>query len=94
VKEKECRVLVLNYRTKSDDGKWAQNGIVATVVNGEAVPVVQSRITDACFNDVVLIPMGADKVFVRSSTGDDVLAIVNSAAEFFKLVFSNRMRWD
>ncbi|MCH99997.1 hypothetical protein A2U01_0021012, partial [Trifolium medium] len=27
VKEKECRVLVRNYRTKSDDVKWAQNGI-------------------------------------------------------------------
>ncbi|MCI13933.1 sulfate transporter, partial [Trifolium medium] len=93
-KEQDCRTLVRNYRTLDDDVKWAQNGLVATVVNGEAVPVVQSRITDAGFNDVILIPMGADKVFVRSATGDDVLAIVNNAVEFFQLLFSNWMRWD
>ncbi|MCI88082.1 hypothetical protein A2U01_0109368, partial [Trifolium medium] len=31
------------------------------VINGEAVPVVQNKITDAGFNELVLIPMGADK---------------------------------
>ncbi|MCI53169.1 sulfate transporter, partial [Trifolium medium] len=61
------RVLLRNYRSKSDDVKWAQNGLVAIVINGEAIPVVQNRITDAGFGDLVLIPMGADKVFVRSS---------------------------
>ncbi|MCI49366.1 hypothetical protein A2U01_0070610, partial [Trifolium medium] len=38
--------------------------------------------------------MGDDKVFVRSSVGDDAMAIVNSAKEFFKLIFSNWMRWE
>ncbi|MCI43088.1 hypothetical protein A2U01_0064325, partial [Trifolium medium] len=47
VKEKDCRVFLRNFRTKTDDVKWAQNGIVATIINGEAVPVVQNRITDA-----------------------------------------------
>ncbi|MCH84604.1 sulfate transporter, partial [Trifolium medium] len=42
--EKECGVLMRNYRTVDDDVKWAQSGLVATLVNGEAVPVVQSRI--------------------------------------------------
>ncbi|MCI97581.1 hypothetical protein A2U01_0118882, partial [Trifolium medium] len=42
-KEKDCRVLLRNYRTVADDVKWTQNGLVATVVNGEAVPVVQNR---------------------------------------------------
>ncbi|MCI79440.1 hypothetical protein A2U01_0100711, partial [Trifolium medium] len=32
---------------------------------------------------VVLIPMGADKVFVRSEAGDDILALVNNANDFF-----------
>ncbi|MCI53794.1 hypothetical protein A2U01_0075041, partial [Trifolium medium] len=40
VKEKDRRIFMWNYRAKSDDVKWAQNGIVATVINGEAVPVV------------------------------------------------------
>ncbi|MCI68277.1 sulfate transporter, partial [Trifolium medium] len=79
VKDTDRRVFMRNYRTKTDDMKWAQNGIVATVINGEAVPVVHNRITDAGFDDLVLIPMGAHKVFVRSSVGDDAMAIVNSA---------------
>jgi hypothetical protein len=62
--EKESSLLARNYRTKSDDVQWAHNGLVATVINGEAIPVVQNRITDAGFNNVEVIPMGADKVFV------------------------------
>ncbi|MCI96523.1 hypothetical protein A2U01_0117823, partial [Trifolium medium] len=37
---KEGRVLMKSYRTRSDDAEWARNGIVATVYNGEAIPVV------------------------------------------------------
>ncbi|MCI13404.1 hypothetical protein A2U01_0034521 [Trifolium medium] len=93
-KDKYCRVYMRNYRTKSDDVKWAQNGIVATITNGDDVPVIQNIITDAGFTDLVLIPMGVDKVFVRSLTGEDVLPVVNNAKEFFQLVFSNWMRWE
>ncbi|GAU49945.1 hypothetical protein TSUD_408400 [Trifolium subterraneum] len=92
--EKASNILLRSYQTKSDDVQWAHNGLVATVINGEAIPVVQNRITDAGFNDVVVIPMGADKVYVRSSEGADVMSIVSSAKEFFKLVFSNWVRWD
>ncbi|MCI55620.1 sulfate transporter, partial [Trifolium medium] len=62
-----------SYRTKSDEVEWARNGIVATVHNGEVIPVVQNRIVDAGFKDLVLVPMGADKVFVRSSEGVDAM---------------------
>ncbi|GAU30969.1 hypothetical protein TSUD_63800 [Trifolium subterraneum] len=92
--EKENRILLRNYRTKPEDVQWVNNGLVATVLNGEAIPVVQNRITDAGFKDVDIIPMGADKVFVRSSEGVDVMSIVSSANEFFRLVFSNWTRWD
>ncbi|MCI58950.1 sulfate transporter, partial [Trifolium medium] len=61
VKDTDRKVLLRSYRAKPDDVIWAQNGIVATFLDGEAVPVVQNIITDAGFNDVVLIPMGADK---------------------------------
>ncbi|MCH79622.1 cysteine-rich receptor-like protein kinase, partial [Trifolium medium] len=93
-KGKHCRVYMRNYRTKSDDVKWVQNGIVATITNGEVFPVIQSRLTDTGFDDLVLIPMGADKVFVRSLTGEDALSAVNNATNFFQLVFSNWMRWE
>ncbi|GAU41193.1 hypothetical protein TSUD_26180 [Trifolium subterraneum] len=92
-KEKDDRILMRNFRTMPDDVQWAQNGLVASVINGEAVPVVQNRITDAGFHDLVIIPMGAEKVFIRSTAGADVLTIVNSAKDFFTLVFSNWMRW-
>ncbi|MCI66974.1 hypothetical protein A2U01_0088232, partial [Trifolium medium] len=39
---KEGRVFMKSYRTQSDDAEWARNGIVATVHNGEAIPVVQN----------------------------------------------------
>ncbi|MCI36134.1 DUF4283 domain protein, partial [Trifolium medium] len=91
-KENESRVLLRNYRSMSDDVKWVQNGLVATVINGEAIPVVQNRISDTGFGDLVIIPMGADKVFVRSSDGVDALSIVSGAKEFFKLIFSHWMR--
>ncbi|GAU48515.1 hypothetical protein TSUD_244350 [Trifolium subterraneum] len=92
--EKENRILLRKYCTKPDDVQWVHNGLVATVINGEAIPVVQNRITDAGFTDVEIIPMGADKVFVRSSEEIDSMSIVSSAKEFFKLVFSNWTRWD
>ncbi|GAU34888.1 hypothetical protein TSUD_144190 [Trifolium subterraneum] len=93
IKEKDNRIFLRNFRTTPDDVMWAQNGIVVTIINGEAVPVVQNRITDAGFQDLILIPMGADKVFIRSSARTDALTIVNSATDFFTLLFSNWMRW-
>ncbi|GAU41856.1 hypothetical protein TSUD_366030 [Trifolium subterraneum] len=59
--EKESSILLRKYQTKSDDVQWTHNGLVATIINGEAIPLVQNRITDAVFNDIVIIPMGADK---------------------------------
>ncbi|PNY17864.1 cysteine-rich receptor-like protein kinase, partial [Trifolium pratense] len=54
-----------------------------TISGGETVPVVQNRIADAGFYDLVIIPMGADTIFVRSES-----------EEFFKLLFSNWVRWE
>ncbi|MCI51056.1 sulfate transporter, partial [Trifolium medium] len=51
-------VYIRKYSTITDDVQWAHNGIIATVINGEAVPVVQNRIADAGFKDLVIIPMG------------------------------------
>ncbi|PNX66226.1 hypothetical protein L195_g054973 [Trifolium pratense] len=65
---KDNLTLLRSYRSLPVDVEWAHNGIVATVFNGEAISVVQNRILDAGFIDVVFIPMGADKVFVRRSS--------------------------
>ncbi|MCI57612.1 DUF4283 domain protein, partial [Trifolium medium] len=50
--------LVRMYRSNVDDLQWARKGVVATVINGEAVPLVQQRIEDAGFADLVIIPLG------------------------------------
>jgi hypothetical protein len=55
---------------------------------------VQNRIIDAGFGDLVITPMGADKVFLRQSEGGDVRSIVAGAVEFFRHVFSNWIHWD
>ncbi|GAU51343.1 hypothetical protein TSUD_13210 [Trifolium subterraneum] len=87
-------VYVRKYCTTLDETNWAQSGIVATVKGSEAVPVIQRRIVDAGFNDLVFIPLGADKFFVRSMTEMDVASVVNSAKEFFSLFLSHWTPWE
>ncbi|MCI34307.1 hypothetical protein A2U01_0055526, partial [Trifolium medium] len=55
---------------------------------------MQNRIVDADFKDLVIIPMGADKVFVRSLAESEAASIVEGAKEFFQLIFSNWVRWE
>jgi len=38
--------------------------MVASVLNGEAIPVLQQRIFDAGFEKLDIIPLGADKVLL------------------------------
>ncbi|GAU46774.1 hypothetical protein TSUD_402850 [Trifolium subterraneum] len=49
---------------------------------------------DAGFNELDIIPMGADKVFVRSLSDIDTVTVVEGAKDFFNLVFSIWARWD
>ncbi|GAU47370.1 hypothetical protein TSUD_403730 [Trifolium subterraneum] len=94
IKATDHKLLVRSYKTKVDDVCWAQTGLVATITNGEVVPVVQNRITDARFNNLTLIPLGANKVFIRSMVGEDALEVVIGAKDFFILIFSHWKRWD
>jgi hypothetical protein len=54
--------------------QWALNGVVATVPYREAVPVIQHRgvVADAGSNDLDIISMGVDKVFVALVDGSRV----------------------
>jgi hypothetical protein len=91
--KESCSMFLRNYRSKPEDTQWANKGLVATVNNGEAIPVVETRISDAGFSDLVIIPMGADKVFICRE-GGDALDTVGGAVGFFNLVFSNWTRWE
>ncbi|PNX69141.1 hypothetical protein L195_g056554, partial [Trifolium pratense] len=92
--ESNQNVWLRKYKSSTDDVKWARAGLIATISGGETVPVVQSRITDAGFYDLVIIPMGADTVFVRSESEVEAVTVMDNAKEFFKLLFSNWVRWE
>jgi len=86
--------LVHTYRSVEEDLRWARGGLVATVINGEAIPVIQTRISDVGFKELDIIPMGADKVFVSSLPQTDVSTIIDGAKDFFNHFFSSFVRWD
>ncbi|GAU51462.1 hypothetical protein TSUD_413600, partial [Trifolium subterraneum] len=86
--------LVRKYSSSGDDVKWARKGVVATVINGEVVSMVQQRIEDAGFSDLVITPMGADKVFIHCNPQTDIMCIINGARQFFNFFFSAFVRWD
>jgi hypothetical protein len=87
-------VYLRKYRTAPDDVTWARTGVVSTISNGEVISVVRSRITDAGFTYVEVVHLGADKVFLRSLAGLDVVSMLEKAREFFTYLFSNWERWE
>ena len=44
--------------------------------------------------DIIITPLGADKVFIRSSSEVSVTTILNDAKEFFAHLFTNIVRWE
>ncbi|GAU43941.1 hypothetical protein TSUD_284480 [Trifolium subterraneum] len=91
---REVSIFVCKYTPSMEDVLWAQSGVVATIINGEAVTVVQHRIEDAGFTGLVIIPLGANKVLIRSVSVSDAATVIDGAREFFNLVFSNLVRWN
>jgi hypothetical protein len=92
--EQDSRIFLRSYRSVSDDAAWAQRGVVATVANGDAVPVVRRRLQDAGFKELDILHLGGDRVLVRSPEGADVLKVFDQARDFFTLCFSHWVRWE
>jgi hypothetical protein len=87
-------IYVRSYKADPEDVGWAQCGVVATIANGDVVSVVRRRLQDVGFKELDLTHLGGDRVLVRSVDGADVLAVLNGAKDFFKLCFSNWVRWE
>jgi len=85
--------LVRKYRSCEEDVKWATCGLIGTVTDGASIPLIQNRVEDAGFKDIDIIPLGADKVFVQSLSGIDVLEVVHEAKQFFDMIFSSLIGW-
>jgi len=85
--------LLQKYRSCEEDFKWVTRGLIGTVTDGTAIPIIQNRVEDAGFKDIDVIPLGADKVFVHSLSGANVTEVVNEARPFFDLIFSSLIGW-
>jgi len=86
--------LIRTYKSTTDDLAWASKGLVASVLYGESILVIQNRIADAGFEDIDIIPLGADKVFIRCISNCDVMKTVTEAHDFFNLLFTKPVRWN
>jgi len=87
------QVYVPKYHSAATDVSWAAKGLVATVLNGDAIPVLQRRIFDAGFANLALIPLGANYVFLKTLDDGDVGNLLSDAAEFFDNFFSKPIPW-
>jgi len=82
------------YRSRAEDLQWARNGVMVSVINGVTIPVVQKRIVDVGVENIDIIPLGADRVFIRSLSKVNVSTILNDAKDFFCSFFTNIVCWD
>ena len=87
------QAYIPKYTSSVSDMSWAAKGVVVSVLSRDAIPVLQCRIFDAGFVNLVVIPLGADKVFLRSLDDVDVSITLSEAADFFDLFFSKPVRW-
>ena len=94
VEDKKNQVFIPKYTSSVTDMPWASKGLVVSVLNGDAILVLQRRIFDAGFVHLVIILLSADKVFLRSLDDVDVSTMLSEAIEFFNKFFSTPVRWN
>lgn len=73
------QVYVPKYSSSVNDLRWATKGMVVSVLNGEAIPVLQRRILDAGFDNLVLFPLDANKVLLRTLDDSEVSILLSEA---------------
>jgi len=88
------QVYVPKYISSVNDVTWATKGTVVFVLNGDAISVLQRRIFDVGFYKLAIIPLSANKVFLRILDDGDVSILLSEATEFFNNLFSKPIRWN
>jgi len=63
-------------------------------LNGEAIPVIQTRIAYAGFDDLDIILLGVDKVYIQYVSDTYVMTVYDTTQDFFNLLFSQPVRWN
>jgi len=88
------QTYVPKYISIVDDKTWASKGLVVSVLNGDSIPVLQRRIFDAGFDKLVIIPLGANKVLLKTLDDGDVSSLLSGATDFFNNFFSKPVWWN
>ncbi|CAG9768404.1 unnamed protein product [Ceutorhynchus assimilis] len=68
--------------------------MIARVIAGDSALDLQQRVEDAGFPNVVVTPMGGDRVFLNCSGDEDIWQVFNGALHFFAMLFSNIHKWS
>ena len=67
---------------------------MATVVSGDSSLSLQQRMEDAGFDNIVVTPMGSDRVFLNVSGGGDMWQVFHGAFDFFSILFTDIHKWS
>jgi len=84
---------MLLYNSKSEDKLWATGGMVAKVASGDSSLSIQQWVEDAGFMNIIVTPMGSDRVFLHCTGGEDIWKLFNEAIHFFGMLFSDLHKW-
>jgi len=88
------QTYIPKYHSAEHDLSWASRGMVVSVLNGEAIPVLQRRIYDAGFDTLDIIPLGAEKDFLKTTDDREVSTILSEATYFFTNFFPTSVKWN
>jgi len=84
---------MLTHRSVHDDISWANASLVATV-SEDSTLVLQQRVEDAGFLNIVVTLMRGDKVFILCVEQENILKVINDAIDFFGMLFTNLHKWS
>lgn len=85
--------ILPTYVTLPEYRSWARAGMVATLISGDSLLATQQCVEDFGFTSVVCTLMGTDKAFFLFYQKRRYLACVNSAINFFSMLFGNVHKW-
>ena len=82
------------YKSCLEDREWVCSGMIAYVKAGDSILSFQQRIIDAGFPNVIVTPLGGDRVFLNCTGKDDFSKVYEGAQDFFGMLFSNFHKWS
>ena len=93
-KGRQASQFIPIYKSSLEDRAWARSGMVAYVKAGDSTLSFQQRIKDAGFPNVVVTPLGGDRVFLHSTGDANFSKVLSEAHDFFGMLFSNFHKWS